>query len=64
MHSIGVHTYTHVINTCYCGVSLSTHVNKRNITMTIQDTIIDLDVELEILIADLSDEITYITAGA
>jgi len=32
--------------------------------MTIQDTIIDLDVELEILIADLSDEITYITAGA
>jgi hypothetical protein len=32
--------------------------------MTNADTIIDLNEELEILIAALSDEIIYITAGA
>jgi hypothetical protein len=64
MHSIGIHTYTHVINTCYCGVSFSTNVNKGNITMTIEDTTIDLNEELAVLIADLSDEIVYITVGA
>ena len=31
--------------------------------MTNDDTIVDLNIELDILIAALSDEIIYITAG-